>query len=64
LPQVEIDDDELLRAKRKADRAGLEVPRPREPQRGLSGDSIYPGREFLAMIFPFELSLSFLCDHS
>jgi hypothetical protein len=42
---VDIDDDDLLRAKRKADRAGLDVPKPKMPARAASDDSLYPGRE-------------------
>ena len=46
LPSVDIEDDDLWRAKRKADRAGLEVPKPKPPQRAASNDSsIYPGRK-------------------
>ena len=56
LPQVDLDDD-VWRARRKAERAGMEVPTKRagggERERGRGGasspldfdDGIYPGRE-------------------
>jgi hypothetical protein len=48
LPSVELEDDDMWRAKRKADRAGLDVPKPKAPQRAASNDSsIYPGRKSL-----------------
>jgi hypothetical protein len=47
LPSVELEDDDMWRAKRKADRAGLDVPKPKALQRAASNDSsIYPGRKF------------------
>jgi len=46
LPSVELEDDEMWRAKRKAERAGLDVPKPKAPVRAASNDSsIYPGRK-------------------
>jgi hypothetical protein len=46
LPSVELEDDDLWRAKRKADRAGLDVPKPKAPIGAASNDSsIYPGRK-------------------
>jgi len=48
LPSVELEEDDMWRAKRKADRAGLDVPKPKAPVRAASNDSsIYPGRKFL-----------------
>jgi hypothetical protein len=61
---VDIDDDDLLRAKRKADRAGLDVPKPKQPQRAASASSdsdIYPGRELIPFDEENELTSSSAC---
>jgi len=51
LPSVELEDDDMWKAKRKAERAGLDVPKPRAPIRAASNDSsIYPGRKLFSTL--------------
>lgn len=64
LPQVDLDDtSDVWRAKRKAERAGIDVPTKTSGQRGMGragasspldfDDGIYPGRESPLYILSF-----------
>lgn len=48
LPKVDIDEDDLWKAKRKADRAGIDIPSQRRAPSPLTPDNgLYPGRQSL-----------------